>query len=184
MNINKIKLNPGVASIILVAAFLLGGTSLFTVSVFFLCFCEIDDKIQNTFVRVFTFFVGLTIVTIGWDLIVSGLNLIVGFADTVFVTINGFLDPADVIDYAKFITPITSFIGLADKFIALLIGLAKVAFVVAILTNKKGSSNFVSKKIEEYVSKAIAWVQNLTAPVAPTQAAPAQPVAPQQTPQA
>ena len=146
MNINKLKLTPGVASVILLAAFLGGGTTLFTVAIFFLCFCELDEKIHNTMVKIFTFFVGITIVTLGWNIIMSGANLVVGF-------------------------------------VSLLILIAKVAFVIGILTNKKGSSNFVSKKIEEYVNKAIVWVQNFTAPVQ-AQQAPAQPAPAPQAPQA
>ncbi|MBQ4030242.1 MAG: hypothetical protein II625_00690 [Bacilli bacterium] len=183
MNMNKIKLTPGVASVILLAAFLGGGTTLFTVAIFFLCFCELDEKIHNTMVKIFTFFVGITIVTLGWNIIMSGCNLVLDAITKLFVSINGFLDPSDVIEYTKFITPIESIIGLADGFVSLLILIAKVAFVIGVLTNKKGSSNFVSKKIEEYVNKAIVWVQNFTAPVQAPQA-PAQPAPAPQAPQA
>ena len=102
MNINKLKLSPGVASVILLAAFLGGGTFLFTVAIFFLCFCEVDEKIHNTMVKIFTFFVGLTIVSLGWSVIMSGCNLILDAITKLFVCINNFLDPADIIDYAKF----------------------------------------------------------------------------------
>ena len=184
MNINKIKLSPGVASVILLAAFLGGGTFLFTVAIFFLCFCEVDEKIHNTMVKIFTFFVGLTIVSLGWSVIMSGCNLILDAITKLFVCINNFLDPADIIDYAKFVTPISSIIDLADGFVTLLIALAKILFVVGVLTGKKGSSNFVSKKIEEYVNKAIIWVQNFTAPVQAAPQAPAQPAPAPQAPQA
>ena len=181
MNINKIKINPSVACALLVAAFLFGGATLFTVAIFIFCFCEVDDRIQQTAVRVFTFFIGLTIVSIGWNLIVKGIGIGTGFFAKLFDLINNVGDAG--IEYQKVLVPLDGFIGLFDQAINLLIELARLVFVVSLLTNKPGKPNFVSRKIDEFVTKAFGWVSNVTSPAPAAQPAPAKPAAPAPAPQ-
>ena len=182
MNINKIKINPSVACALLVAAFLFGGATLFTVAIFLFCFCEVDDRIQQTAVRVFTFFIGITIVSLGWNLIVKGIGIGTGFIEKLIDLINNVGDAG--IEYQKVMVPLEGFIDLFDRAICLLIELARLVFVVGLLTNRPGKPNFVSKKIDEFVTKAFGWVTNATTPAQPAAAqpapAPAAPVPPQQ----
>jgi len=94
---NKIKLSSGLASILLVVSFFLGWQSLLTLVVLMLAFVEMNDGIKQTMVRVLSFFVGLTIVTLGWDLITSGVDVIMVSIDKLVGIINGYLDsPMDI----------------------------------------------------------------------------------------
>ena len=180
---SRVKINPGLASLIILASYLAGGATLLTITVLIFLFCEIDERVEITATRVVTFFIGITIVSLSWDLIVTGIGLVTGLISKLFISINGFLDYTDVIEYEKWLNPITNIVGLADATINFLLLFAKVTFVIAVLTNKPGSSNFITKKIDEYVAKALNFVSGIVPPqpaMAPQQPMPQQPMAPQQ----
>ncbi len=184
MNTSKVKINPGLASLIILASYLAGGATLLTVTVLIFLFCETDERVEITATRVITFFIGITIVSIGWELVVSGIGIVTDFIAKVFVCINGFLDYTDVIAYEKWLNPLTSIVTIADSVVALLLLLAKVTFVIAVLTNKPGSGNFITKKIDEYVAKALNFIggvmpQQPMPPQQPQPPMPQQPMPPQ-----
>ena len=85
---NKYKINPGLASVILVAAFLAGGATLLTITALIFLFCEIDDRVEKTATRVITFFIGITIVTLGWNLLVQGIGIVTGLITKLFTSIK------------------------------------------------------------------------------------------------
>jgi len=172
---NKIKLSSGLASILLVVSFFLGWQSLLTLVVLMLAFVEMNDGIKQTMVRVLSFFVGLTIVTLGWDLITSGVDVIMVSIDKLVGIINGYLDsPMDISKlYLYLLTPISKVVELADGIIGWLLAFAKFGFIVGLLTNKMMKETFISKKINEFINKTLYWVNSLDGNV------PQQPVAPQ-----
>lgn len=160
MNINKLKINPGVASILLLAAYLLGGSTLFTVAIFIFCFCEVDDKIQNTAVKVFTFFIGITIVSVGWNIIISAVGLLLSAVNKAFSYLNTNFDVT--LDYIKIMTPITDTVDIVDNVVKLLIKVADIGFVISVISNKPGKSTPISGKIDEFVNNALNYVQSIT----------------------
>lgn len=172
---NKIKLNPGLASIVLVAAFLIGWQFLITAIVFMFAFCEIDESTKNVAVKVVTFLVGLTVVSIGWNILVDGVGVLIDGVNLVLQFINQFLDPVDAIEITNIESTIRTVVSFADKVVDLLIRVAEVAFVVAMLTGKPGKENFVTKKINEYVNSALNFVSGTPAPAQQAAPAPVQP---------
>lgn len=174
---NKYKINPGLASVILVAAFLAGGATLLTITALIFLFCEVDDRVEQTATRVITFFIGITIVALGWNLIVEGIGIITGVITKFFTSINGFLDYDEVIHYEKFLGPVQSVVAIFDEVVTFLITLAKLGFVIALITNKPAKPNFITRKIDEFVAKTLNFLNGVQAPA--PQAAPPQPVQPQ-----
>ena len=174
---NKYKINPGLASVILVAAFLAGGATLLTITALIFLFCEVDDRVEKTATRVITFFVGITIVALGWNLLVQGIGIVTGLITKLFTSINGFLDYDEIIHYEKFLGPIQSIVDICDEVVTFLISFAKLGFVVALITSKPAKPNFVTRKIDEFVSKTLNFLNGVT--VAPAQPA-EKPVQPQQ----
>jgi len=176
---NKYKINPGLACVLLVAAFLAGGATLLTVTALIFLFCEVNDRVEQTATRVVTFFIGITIVALGWGLIVQGIGLVTGLIAKLFTSINGFLDYEDAINYAKFLGPIESIVDIADDVVSLLLGIAKLGFVVALITNKPASPNFITRKIDEFVTKTLNFLNGVPVQAQQAPAQPQQPVQPQ-----
>ena len=174
---NKYKINPGLASVILVAAFLAGGATLLTITALIFLFCEIDDRVEKTATRVITFFIGITIVTLGWNLLVQGIGIVTGLITKLFTSINGFLDYDEIIHYEKILGPIESIVDVCDEVVTFLISFAKLGFVVALITSKPAKPNFVTRKIDEFVTKTLNFLNGVTvAPAKPVE----KPVEPQQ----
>jgi len=175
--VNKYKINPGLASVMLVAAFLAGGATLLTITALIFLFCEIDDRVEKTATRVITFFIGITIVTLGWNLIVDGIGIITGVIAKFFTSINGFLDIDEVINYEKILGPIQSVVAICDEVVTFLITLAKLGFVIALITNKPAKPNFITRKIDEFVAKTLNFLNGAVPAEQPAQ--PVQPISPQ-----
>lgn len=170
---NKIKINPGLASIILLACVFVGWETLLTVVVLMFAFCEVDESAKNVAVKVATFLVGLTVVTIGWDILVDSVGVLIDGVNLVLQFINQFLDPVDAIELTNIESTIRTVVGYADKVVGLLLRVAEIAFVVAMLTGKPGKENFVTKKVNEYVNSALNFVSGKPVEAAPAPAAPA-----------
>lgn len=66
---NKVKINSGLASIILIASLFTGLQSLLLVTVLLFIFTDINDKIQIIAIKVITFYVGITLFSLAWGLI-------------------------------------------------------------------------------------------------------------------
>lgn len=163
---NKYKINPGLASVMLVAAFLAGGATLLTITALIFLFCEVNDRVEKTATRVITFFVGITIVSLGWNLIVEGIGIVTGIVAKLFTSINGFLEYDEIINYEKLLRPIESVVAICDELVTFLISLARFGFVVALITNKPSKPNFITRKIDEFVEKTLNFLNGVT--VSPT----------------
>lgn len=181
---NKIKLSSGLASILLVVAFFIGWQTLLTLVVLMLAFVEITDGMKQTMVRILSFFVGLTVVTMGWNLIVNGVDVIMSSLDKLIAIINGYLDsPMDISKlYLYLLDPIAKVVELADGIVSWLFTFAKFGFIVTLLTNKAMKETFISRKINEFINKTLYWVNSLDGNVPAQPAAPQAPVAQPQNP--
>lgn len=176
---NKIKINTGLASIMIVASIFAGWQTLLLVVLLMFLFCEVEEKVKDVAVKVITFYVGYYIVSLGWDVIVSCGNLLVKVITSFATTLNTYLDPVDYLNVVKITAPISFVIDIADGFVSILFVLVRIGFVISVLTGKQKSQNSLTKKIDEYVAKALNYVNGVvTATGTPS---PVQPVRPVQT---
>lgn len=183
---NKIKLSPGLASVILITAFFAGGGNLLLITLLMFIFCEIDSNIKNNATRIITFSLALTIVSIGWGLLYSGADLLVDCFGKIETTINTFRNVGEYIKLTKFIVPIREALDVVDSLISILLTLAKFGFVISMLTNKPGNNNFISRKVNEYINIILNYINSIENPVMPNVNTniPVQPQQPQNQPQA
>lgn len=173
---NKIKLNTGLASIMLVASIFAGWQCLLLVTILLFAFCDVEEAVKNVAVSVITFYVGYTIVSVGWDVIVACINIVLNTITKFATTFNTYVDPIDYISVVKLTAPFEFILDVANSVVSVLLTIVKLGFVVAILTGKPAKKNVLSTKIQEYVTKAVNYVNAaFSQPQAPQQ-----PVQPQQ----
>ena len=154
---NKIKLNPGLAAIILLTCLFAGWSTLLTVTVLMFLFCEVDDKVKGVAIKVIAFFAGLTLVSLGWGLIVDGvryvttdLNELVNMLNMAF---NTSIDVSGL--YRYLLNPLGTIVNILDDAVAFFIALAKFFFIVNVLRNKPMKENVIVKKINEFVGNVV-----------------------------
>lgn len=161
---SKVKVNPGLAAVMVVASMFAGWQTLLIVSVLLLLFCELEEKVKTIMVRVITFTAGLALFTMCWNLIVEGIGVGTKSLNSVFDFINSFLAVENKIDTSSLqthlINPINIVVGVADNIVSFLITLVKFGFIVMILTGKEAKKNFISEKINGYVTKFVKYVNN------------------------
>jgi len=161
---SKLKINSGLVSLILVACLFSSWSTMLTVSVLLLLFCEMDERVKNVFVRVLSFFVAVTLFSLLWDLITGGINLGIGSIRDLVDVINSYLTYDKVISLGKFdlyfLVPIQQLIDIADSIISYIIRFVEFGFAVSLFLNKPGKPNFVIKKIEEYINCVINFVNS------------------------
>ena len=162
---SKIKLNTGLASIILVACLFSGWSTLLLVSVLMLLLCEIDEKVKTVMTRVISFFIAITLISLGWAILSDGVDLIFSIITKFVGIINSYLDFTKQISLFKFnnyfMTPLTSLISIIGSIISFLITASKFIFIFVILTNKKFKENFISKKVNLVVNKVNEYINNM-----------------------
>ena len=154
----KVKINNNLAALMLVASIFGGWECLLLVTLLMFIFCEVDDKIQNVAIRVITFYVAYTIVSMGWSVIYSGVSTAEGAITNIVATINTYLDPAEAIETTKLIVPIKNILAIADSVMDLLFLIVKLGFVVSVFTFKPASTNPLTTKINEYVNKVLNYI--------------------------
>jgi len=161
---SKVKLNSGLAAIILLASLFSGWQTLLIVTALMFIFCDIDDKVKNVAIKVITFYVGLYLVSLCWDLINDGVDFIISAVGNLVSTINCYLDYDKLIDISKLNTylfnPISYIMKILDGAVSWLIIFAKVTFIICVLSNKQMKENVIVKKINEFVTKAVNYVQS------------------------
>lgn len=179
---NKLKINTGLASIILVASLFAGWQTMLLVTILMFLFCEVDERVKQVATSVITFYVGYTIVSTGWTIIMNVADLVVSTINNFVAYIVKTFELYDF-DISILMTPIGIIIKVLDNGVSILLSIVKLGFVIGVLTGKPSSSNPLSSKINEYVNKAINYVNgNVARPQPmpqqpmPAQAAPVNPV--------
>lgn len=177
---NKVKINPGLASIALLASLFAGWQTLLIVTVLLFAFCEVDEKTKGVATSVLAFFVGFTIISWGWDLIESVLYMVPSLLTKFVEIINNFLSPLDYISLVKITSPITTLLGIVSDIVSVVFTLVKLTFVINVLSGKDPKKFFLSGIFSKFIDKALNFINGTVAqaPVAPMQAA----VAPVQAP--
>lgn len=160
---NKLKINSGLASIIILASLFAGWQTLLLVVLFILLFCEINDTIKGMIVKVVSFFVGLTLFSTLWGLITDVFPLVVSTFNKFIGIISNYLEePLDVSKVNLYLfDPVDSLISIVDSIVQYLLILIKFIFVISILANKAMKDNFVTKFINKYVDKVIRFVNGI-----------------------
>ena len=155
----KVKINPGLAAVILVVAFLGGVTTLATVAILLFLFCEVDEKVQKVAVKLLTFIIALTLITLIWNLIYGGVNQVLSLLKGL---INTYAEYPASSTVTKVFAPLEFILSVADEVVDILITVAKIAFVFAVLAGKeRNGQSYISKKIDEYVNKALGFINNV-----------------------
>jgi len=173
---NKMKLSSGLGSILLVASLFAGWQTLLLITILMFVFCEIEESVKDVAIKVITFFVGFTIVSIGWDIVINGVSAVTGGIDSLVGMINTYLDSIDYINANKLIAPIHAVKNIASSIMTVLFMVVKLGFIISILTGKSGNKNILSSKIDEYVNKALNYVSgNVTNMNSTMQTAPSAP---------
>ena len=160
---NKLKINSGLASILVLASLFAGWQTLLLVVLFILLFCEINDTIKGMVVKVVSFFVGLTLFSVLWGLITDVFPLVVSTFNKIIGIIGNYLDePLDVSKLNLYLfDPVDSIISIADSVVQYLLILVKFIFIISVLANKAMKDNFITKMINKYVDKVIRFVNGI-----------------------
>lgn len=161
---NKLKINNSLAAIILVASLFAGWQTMLLVVLLMLIFCELDDKIKNLATTVIAFFVGLTLISILWALIYDGVNLLLDSIKTIVDVLNAYLSSGSKIDIAglqvKFIDPVKQILEIGDSGVDFLITFTKFGFIISIFTGAAMKNNAFTRKVNEYINKALGFINN------------------------
>lgn len=176
---NKVKINPGLASVIIAACLFAGWQTMLIVSALLLIFCELDDNVRKNIIRVVTFYFALSIVTMGWDLIYDAVGLIFNSINKIINLINGYLDePISIVKIQAYLfNPITSIFDIANSVVIYIFAFVRFGFIIYLITGKKQKENVISKKIDEFVAKVCNFITVNEQPVQPAvQQQPAQPM--------
>ena len=159
---SKLKINSGLASVILLACLFSGWATFLTVVILMLIFCEISDSVKQVLIRVITFYFGITLLSMAWGLLVDGVNLVIDSFNVFIGIINSYLtDPISVYKLeAYLLTPIAKVVSLADGIISYLLVFIKFSFILAVLGNKKLKDNFIVIKLNIFVDKVVSFVNS------------------------
>ena len=160
----KLKVNSGLLSLVLVACLFTGWSTMLTVAILILIFCELDERCKNIFVRVVSFFVAITLFNLFWDLITGAISLGISSIKDLINIINSYLPYDKVITLGKLdsyvFIPVQGAVDIASSIISYIIMFVEFKFVVGLFLNKPGKPNFIIKKIEEYLNSVISFVQS------------------------
>lgn len=166
---NKLKINNGLAAIILLASLFAGWQTLLLAVILMLIFCEVNDKVRNLMVNVIAFLVGLTLISFAWSIISDGVSLVFKGIESIVNVINSYLSYTNQISITtlqtKFMSPVTTIISFLDSGVDYLLMLTKFLFVVSTLTGHAMKENPFGKKVSEYASKAVNYVSSFEQPV-------------------
>ena len=162
---SKMKINTGLASIILVASLFAGWQTVLLIAILMLLFCEINENVKSVMTKVLSFLVAITLISLGWSILSDGVDLIFSIITRFVGIINSYLDFTKQISFIKFnnyfATPLTSLISIVGSIISFLITASKFIFIFVILTNKKFKENFISKKVNLVINKVTDYINDL-----------------------
>lgn len=171
---SKVKINPGLASILLLASLFSGWQTMLIVGAILFTFCELDEKTKGIAITVISFYVGYAVVSLGWDLIESLLDLIPGLLTDFFGLINKISETPSLeflefqVNASKFVT---NTLGMVSTAVSIIFAFVKFSFIVNVLAGKDTNKFFMSNIFKKYIAQAVNFING-------TVAAPATPVAP------
>ena len=151
---NKLKVNTGIAAVLVFASIFAGWEVLLIVSALLLIFSEFNDKTKDVTVKVISFLAGISIITLGWGLIVNGIDLLFNVIEKFVDIINCYLsEPITMINLTKYvITPISKLVEIGDKIFDYIIIIIKFKFILDILNNKPRKNNIITKFVNKVIN--------------------------------
>ncbi len=160
---NKIKINSGLASVLIVASFFVGWQALLLVVLFILLFCELNDTIKGVMIKILSFFIGLSLFQMAWNLIVNAYPVVVDTINNFVEVINCYVDDPISLGnlQAYLLEPIQIILNTADSIVGYVIVLVKFMFVISLLGNKVMKENFITKFVNKFIDKVINFVNGL-----------------------
>lgn len=159
---NKVKVSTGLASLVLVASIFAGLGTMLTVIALLLLFCEVDN-IKGVIVRVLSFYLGLLLFQTLWGILVDGYGLVCSTIDGFVNVINSYLDkPVTITKLHRYLLdPIKSILSICDNIVDFFVVIIKFGFVVSFLEGKVAKENFITKFVNKFVDKAVAFVNGI-----------------------
>lgn len=165
----KSKISTGLAAVILVGSLFVGWQTMLIVTVLLFALCDVDEKVKSIAIKVITFYIGLTLVIMAWDLIYDGVDLIFTSIDKIVATINSYLDYGKQIDIEKLqayvIIPAGNLLKIADNIADYLFVFVKFSFIISLFAGKNQKDNLITNKINGFVSKVLAFINSFEMPV-------------------
>ena len=160
---NKLKINAGLVSVIILASLFAGWQTLLLVVLFILLFCEINDTIKGMIVKVVSFCLALTLFTTVWGIICDAVPLITNAFTNFIKIIEGYAD--EMIDISNInnylFNPLNSLVDIADSIVTYVLVIVKFIFALSILTNKAMKDNFMVRFINKFVDKIINFINGV-----------------------
>jgi hypothetical protein len=166
---NKIKVNSGIVSLLLLAGLFAGWEAMLIISMLLFLFCDADEQTKGVAVRVLTFFVGITLLSAAWNLITGGIDVVMDAIKSLFNTINLFKEPMDYINISKFTGTVDNIAGVASSVVTYLITLTKFLFVIALLSGRPAKNTPIASFLNNYISQAINFINGINITVNNTQ---------------
>lgn len=173
------KINTGIASIMLLASVFAGWQTMLFIGIILFAFCETEEKVRDNAIKIISFLVGFTIVSLGWDLITKCVYFIPDTIRTLVGIINGILPVLSQIHIDGLLNTIPELFSIADDLVSIVFVLVKLSFVIAVLSGKDTNKFFMSNLFSKYIAKALHYANNsvvahddMVRPVDPTPVAP------------
>lgn len=179
---SKVKINSGLAAIMVIGGFIAGWQTMLLICAFLLLFAEIDDKVKDVMVKMITFAIGFYLLQTIVNIVFYGIDDI---GMTALNDLNKVISPMIAkIDITKanifatyVINPLDDICLLAKSIVNILIDLAQFGFIIAVIANKPIKQGGIMGKVNGYVKDAVNYVNNF-GKTAPAQEAPQQPTQP------
>ncbi len=134
----KIKVNENILALLMFGSIFAGWPYLVATTAFIWAFCEAGKSLQNLTIKVVSVFGALAIITLGWELIVQGVDMTMGGLNRFFNMLVSWGVSADLVTNATryAFTPINLLVEIFGSILTFLVLLAKLKFIVSILANK------------------------------------------------
>lgn len=151
---NKIKINSGLACLILSVSLFVGFETLLLVSILMLLFCECDDSVKINMSKFITFMAGIAIFKLSWTVGSNGISLGTTTINNLIQIFNSYMTrPLDTIKLqAYLLNPIDNILEVLDNFVNYFVLLVKFYFIISIIRNKPLKNNFIFDKVYSYVN--------------------------------
>lgn len=145
----KLKIKPGLIGILLLASIFAGWEALLIVSVLILLFCEMSENIKKIMVSVISFFIGITLISLLWQIISDGVGVVIytfnQFIDFLNYYLTSWIDTSKLTNYV--FGPIENIISTLDEIITYLLVIAKFCFIIGTLAKKTINIPVISKYV-------------------------------------
>lgn len=153
---SKLKIKSGLIGVLLLAGLLAGWETMLIVAVLILLFCEINENIKKIMISVISFFIGITLVSLLWQIISEGIGVVIYVFNKFIEFLNYYLtNPINISKLTNYVfSPIQNVVSTFDEVIKYLLIIAKFCFVIGTLAKKTINIPIISK----YVDKALNYV--------------------------